>query len=252
MKVTQAEFIRAILDPDLAAPDGLVTPEGHPASERFNVYRNNVAVSLTEALQTTFPLLVSALGEDFFKAMAGVFLRKHPPQSPLLMHYGDQMPNFLESFEPVQKYFYLPDIAKLEIALVQSYHAADSQPITPTFLEKIPPEELMESTFSLAPSMRLIRSSWPIYQLWRYNTVPNSPSPTPGPEDVLVLRPEFDPSPQLLPPGGGAFIDAILNNLTLDNATNHALNEDKNHDLALTLGMLIQGNAITAVIKGKL
>ena len=250
MNVSQSEFIRAVLDPERIAPNGLVTPDGEPVAKRFDVYRNNVAVSLTEALEVTFPLLVSCLGEEFFKAMAGVFLRRHPPDSPLLMLYGDAMPGFLESFEPVQEIPYLADIARLELAIVQSYHAADSSPIDARLLESIPPEQLMQSTFTLAPSTRLIRSRWPIYQLWRFNTEPGAPNPQPGPEDILVMRSEFDPNPRLLPRGGGAFIDALVRGESFNDAVEHATDEDKDHNLALTLGLLIEGNAITALTKG--
>jgi len=100
--------------------------------------------------------------------------------------------------------------------------------------------------------VRLIRSPWPIYQLWRFNTVANSPSPQPVAEDILVLRPEFDPIPQLLPSGGGAFMEAIISGQTLNEAVTHAQKEDNSHDLALTLGILIQGNGLTAVTKGEL
>ena len=142
--------------------------------------------------------------------MASVFLRSHPPDSPLLMLYGDKMPGFLDSFQPVQKYPYLADLARLELALVQSYHASDSLSVDPDSFGSIPPEQLMESTLSLAPSVHLIRSSWPIYQLWLFNTSPDAPKPQPAAEDIVVLRAEFDPIPRLLPSGGGAFIDALL------------------------------------------
>ena len=250
MSVSQSDFVRAILDPDVAAPEGLVTPKGEPAEKRFNVYRNNVAVSLTEALEATFPLLVKSLGEDFFKAMASAFLRSHPPDSPLLMLYGDKMPGFLESFQPVQKYPYLADLARLELALVQSYHAADSLSVDPDSFGSIPPEQLMESTLSLAPSVHLIRSSWPIYQLWLFNTSPDAPKPQPAAEDIVVVRAEFDPIPRLLPSGGGAFIDALLRGESLNGAAEHAANDDKDHNLALTLSILLEGNAITALTKG--
>ena len=106
----QAEFARAILDASLAAPEGLTNPDGAPASKRFDVYRNNVAVSLTEALETGFPVIRKLVGEEFFKAMAGVYLRRHPPASQLMMFYGQSMPAFLDEFEPVAHLHFLQDI----------------------------------------------------------------------------------------------------------------------------------------------
>ena len=48
MIVTQTQFRQSLLDPAQAAPAGLTNPDGAQASKRFDVYRNNVAVSLAE------------------------------------------------------------------------------------------------------------------------------------------------------------------------------------------------------------
>ena len=247
MSVTQLDFVRAVLDPGLSAPEGLVTPQGRPAAERFNIYRNNVVVSLIEALGVTFPVLVKLLGDNFFNAMADAFVRKYPPDSPVLMLYGQKMPAFLETFEPVQQYPYLADVARLEIALVQSYHAVDAIPVDPRELESLSPESLLGSVLRLSPSVRLLRSPWPVFQLWRFNTKPDSPKPQAAAEDVLVVRPEFDPIPRCLPQGGGAFIETILQGRSLDEASSHFDEKDVVTSLAMLFGILIQGNAITAI-----
>ena len=102
MITTQSDFRAALLDPSCPAPDGVQNPDGVPATKRFDVYRNNVAVSLTDALETAFPVVNKLVGTDFFRAMAGVYLRAHPPSSPVMMFYGDEMPDFLAGFGPAQ------------------------------------------------------------------------------------------------------------------------------------------------------
>ena len=110
----QAEFTHAVLTPEADVPSGLTDGRNGPAGKRFDVYRNNVAVSLTEALETAFPVVRRLVGDANFKILAGAFLRKHPPSSPLLMLYGANLADFLESFPPTQSIRYLPDIARLE------------------------------------------------------------------------------------------------------------------------------------------
>ena len=242
MSVSQSEFRVALLDPAAAVPEGLEDPEHRPAGHRFSVYRNNVAVSLTEALEAAFPIVRKIVGEEFFRAMAGVFLRAHPPTSPVLMFYGEEMPAFLASFPPVAQLGYLPDVARLELALRAAYHAADAQPVGPEALTA--GADLMSARITLAPALRVIRSRWPLHGIWRANAEDGAPKPGRTPEDVLVTRPGFDPLVSPLPPGGADFIARLAQGETLAAA---ALAPGPDFDPGPTLALLLQGNAITEI-----
>lgn len=247
MIVNQTEFRHALLDPEQPRPDGLVDGTGRPAGRRFDVYRNNVAVSLTEALETAFPVIRKLLGDKNFRTLSAVYLRQHPPSSPLMMHYGAQMPDFLPVFEPTSGIGYLPDVARLELALRESYHAADAKAIDPLNLQAMPPDVLMNAQVALAPSLRLVRSKWPVHAVWRFNTEADAPKPQMVQQDVLVVRPDLDPVPELLPTGGGIFVDALLRGRTFGEAADEAAVEVPEFDLAQTLALLIGAEAITAI-----
>ncbi len=49
-----AVFARALLDPDLATPAVVAGPKSNAADKRYNVYRNNVTVTLINALALSF------------------------------------------------------------------------------------------------------------------------------------------------------------------------------------------------------
>ena len=187
----QTAFTRALLDPTAPAPSGLHGPGSPKAGKRFDVYRNNVAVGLTEALRTAFPVIRKLVGDAFFDAMAGVFLRQHPPTSPLMMHYGAEMPSFLEGFPPAASLPYLADIARLELALRRAYHAADCTALEGETLAGLAPDVLAATRFPLAPAVQVLFSPYPILSIWRANTLGGRPGT--GPEAVLVTRPGFDP-----------------------------------------------------------
>ncbi|WP_208349945.1 DNA-binding domain-containing protein [Pseudaestuariivita rosea] len=242
----QSDFTHALLDPAAAIPNGVIDPQGLPTPKRFAVYRNNVAVSLTDALEAAFPVIVKLVGPEFFRAMVGVYLRQYPPTSPLMMFYGDQMPDFLKTFEPAQKIPYLPDIARLEQAMRQSYHAADAQPIQPSVLQDMPPDQLMGSYLHLAPAVRVISSPWPIYAIWQFNMAADAPKPEMRAEDVLITRPEYDPYLTLLPPGATLFLEASKD-MSFGEAYEQATKIVPDFDLTSTLGALIAGGAITAI-----
>ncbi|MEM7731699.1 MAG: DNA-binding domain-containing protein [Pseudomonadota bacterium] len=242
MNTSQTSFTDAIFDPHAPRPAGLIDGQGRAAGRRFDVYRNNVIVSLVEALGAAFPGIVTLVGAENFKTLAGDFVRAHPPSSPLMMFYGAEMPKFLTSYAPVAGIKYLPDMARLEIAIRESYHAEDAVPVDPGALGALSPEALMQARLWLVPSLRLVRSSWPIHSIWRFNREEGAPKPVAENQDVAILRPGFDPVPYVLPPGGGAFISGLLRGEPMGTALAQATAEAEGFDLTQTLTLLI-GNA---------
>jgi len=239
------QFTRAILDARLPVPDGILDGTQQPAGRRFSVYRNNVAVSLTEALHQGFPVIAKLLGQENMDGLAALYLRAHPPTSPLMMHYGDSFPDFLEGLEQLSHLGYLGDVARLELALRRSYHAADATPLDALHLGTLPPDTLLSSRLGFAPAMTVVRSAWPIHAIWAYNTRADAPKPQPGAQDVLITRPEFDPLPQPLPPGGAAWIALLQAGETLGTATEAVTSDFPDFDLSAPLALLIEGLALT-------
>ncbi|MCK5502705.1 MAG: putative DNA-binding domain-containing protein, partial [Tritonibacter mobilis] len=137
----EEQFTRAILDARLPVPEGLLDGVARPAGRRLSVYRNNVAVSLTGALHQGFPVIAKLLGQQNMDGLAAMYLRAHPPSSPLMMHYGANFPEFLENLEQLSHLGYLGDVARLELALRRSYHAGDAAPLDPARLGAMAPQD---------------------------------------------------------------------------------------------------------------
>lgn len=252
MTVAQDIFGRALLDPAQPVPDGLSDGAARPAGRRFNVYRNNVAVSLTEAMHQAFPVIAKLLGDANMDGLAGLFLRAHPPRSPLMMHYGEDLPQFLAELPQLAHLPYLPDIARLELALRRSYHAADAPALDPEVLGRIPAEDLSRMQVALAPAAELVRSPWPIFDIWRFNTEDGAPKPRAVAQDVLITRPEYDALPHLLPVGGADWISALALGQSFGDAHDTALAAEPGFDLGATLAVLLQGGAIVGLtMKGQ-
>ena len=240
----QSDFCAALLDPGLPVPHGLTDPQGRPAGKRFNVYRNNVAVGLTTALETGFPVVRKLVGPDFFSAMAAVFLRRHPPTSAVLMHFGTHLPDFISSFPPVAHLRYLPDIARIECAIRASYHSADALPLPPGHIVTLPPARLLAARLTLAPSLRIIRSRYPVWSIWAANSYATSTPAQNRAEDVVVLRPDFDPAPHLLAPSAFDFLAALAKGQTVGEAIETAGDA---HDLPATIALLVGGGALVGL-----
>jgi hypothetical protein len=164
----QAAIASALLEPDLACPPGLQAWNGSDVNRRLAVHRNTVLSSLVDALADTFPVTRELVGTDFFRAMAAVFVRESPPRSPLLFLHGADFPAFIERFEPAAHLAYLADVARLEFARLEAFHAADAAPV--------PREELQAALRGAAdvgevrlrpqPSLRLVDSPFPVVSIW--------------------------------------------------------------------------------------
>ncbi|OSQ47847.1 HvfC/BufC N-terminal domain-containing protein [Marivita geojedonensis] len=239
----QTAFHSGLLNPAAPVPDGLTDAQARPAGWRYGVYRNNVTVSLREALAEGFPSLVGLIGRENFDHVARAYLRQSPPTSPLMMHYGAGLPEFVASLDQLKHLPYLADVARIDVAMRQSYHAADSTGIDATALQTPDEEALLATRFDFAPSMILLRSQWPIGTIWRY-TLRGGDKPSGQAEDVLILRAEYDPKPFVLGPGAGDVMQALQNGASFGTAIDQG---GEAFDLAALLNLLLSQQAITGL-----
>lgn len=251
----QRDFVDALGNPQAGVPDGIVGPGGVPDAKRFNVYRNNVTVSLSEALAATYPAITRLLGDEYFRALAPLFVRAHPPTSPVLMFYGEAFANFLEGFEPLADYTYLGDVARIEWAWLQAYHAADAEPLAPQTLADIAPDALACLRFQRHPAACVQRSDHPCLSIFRINRDESAATILPDDataEDTLVTRPDLDVEVRQLPAGGAVFLEALIAGRSLGEAAamaeEAARDQDQEFDLAANICGMLEAGVFQAML----
>lgn len=244
----QEAFAGGLLNPERPVPAGVVDPEGRACARRYGVYRNNVTVGLAGALAESFPAVRRLVGEAFFRAMAIAYARAEPPRSPVMAAYGSGFADFVAGFEPASGLPYLPDVARIEQAWVEAYHAADADPIDPAAFAELPPEALPHLRLVLHPSLKIVRSPYAALSIWRSNIEEGcEPSVEDAglAEDVLILRPETEVEVREVAPGGAAFLQALAAGRTVVEAWGGALEETADFDLSAHLAGLLEMGAIT-------
>ncbi|MEI9924250.1 MAG: DNA-binding domain-containing protein [Bradyrhizobium sp.] len=243
----QRDFAAALLYPGRHVPPGLVGPDGEPSTKRFNVYRNNVIAGLTAALKEAFPAVARIVGDEFFAVMARIYVAEEPPNSPIMLEYGEGFADFIGRFEPAETLPYLRDVARIERAWAEAYHAPDARPLDPRVFTEIGPDRLPDLRVIFHPSIRVVRSQYPSLAIWQMNVEDRMPVPVDleaGGDDVLVLRPDADVEIRSLPPGGAEFIRALRESRSILEAMKHAMTTDHRFDLATNLSGLMGANAL--------
>lgn len=245
--VSSGAFAEALFAPDLPSPAGLTGREETRPQRRFSVYRNNVTVSLVDALASIFPTVQNLVGEDFFRAMARLYVAAHPPTSPLLFSYGESFPAFLEGFQPAADLPFLADVARVERLWLDAYHAADATPLDPAALGQISTEHLACIRFQAHPATRMIRlrhAAGTICSLDRAGMPLDGVNPH-REEAALITRPAFDVSIEILPSGGATFFERLLNGYPLGDACLAA--GDQAADIPALIGIALTSGAFAAI-----
>jgi hypothetical protein len=243
----QRGFAAALLDPVLPMPDGVIGPDGEPDSKRFAVYRNNVVVGLIEALKDAFPAVHRIVGDEFFRAMARAYVMVEPPRSPIMLNYGAGFPNFIWSFEPAAALPYLADVARIERAWTEAYHAPEASPIDPGAFIAISADQLPAIQLMLHPSLRMVRSQFPALTIWQMNVADGVPAPVDlagGGEDALIVRPVTDVEARSIPIGTLEFIQALVDGKSVLAALKGALVANSRFDLSANLADLMRAGAL--------
>lgn len=248
----QAAFTRALLDPRLAPPADLAPVGGKPPVKRFAVYRNNVVHSLITALADGYPAIRRILGDEAFRRAAGVYARAHPPKTPMMIFYGESFGDWLERFEPLCGQPFLADVARLEWARRQAYHAADADALDAAGFAAacaaVPAEAQGDLRLRTHPSLRLASSRHPVFSIWA-GSLGEQVEPSHAGECVLVIR-RGDQVPCLrISAGVVEFLTALGDDATLGEAVAAAMDRDAAFDLSGALSAAVDAGAFIEVTR---
>jgi hypothetical protein len=247
-----AVFAQGLTDPARPTPVDVVGPRGKAAIKRYNVYRNNVMVSLIDALAATYPAVQRITGVEFFRAMARFHIRATPPTSPLLFEYGRDFPAFIVGYEHAQDMPWLADTARIERAWLDAYHAADVPPLSSDVLAAVPSDRLGDLVFTVHPAACVVRSVYPAVAIFAMNRVegPIRALRSNTAEDALITRPDMEVAVRLLPPGGATFLKSLIDGGTLGAAAATALAETPFFDLPANIAGMIEAGVFTTIHVG--
>jgi hypothetical protein len=245
----QRSFTEFLLSSSGTRPDpalcNAIDEQAIPTERRLAIYKNNVYTQLIDALRESYPAVHRLTGAEFFRFAATEYILLHPPRSPTLLRYGENFPGFLDEFEPASSVPYLPDVARLEQLYLDSYHAAEAQPLpTPAFAKYLS-ERMTQPDLRLHPSARLMTSPFPVSRIWEVNvqssTIDGKQRISGGPEYLLIVRPRATVEVRRVSRGAHAALAALEQGFSINEALAAGIGEDPGIDLNMHLLSLAEG-----------
>ncbi|MEO7743722.1 MAG: DNA-binding domain-containing protein [Usitatibacter sp.] len=172
-----------------------------PADPRLAIHHGNARANWRGALAAAYPTVRRLVGSAFFDAACDGYARAYPSRSGDLATFGGDLAPFLAGYAPAAALDYLPDVARLDRAVHESFHAADAEALDLAALARVREEDYGGLRLTLHPAARLLESAHPVVAIWEANLPDRDGTPdrTVGADRVLVMRHGFEPRPRALP-----------------------------------------------------
>ena len=192
LRELQRDFLGCALGDTVCGERPWIVANGLNVSRRLQIYCNNAEVGFENAMQATFPALVRLGGTDWFNQTARAYHRVHPSRSGDLNDVGDEFAAFLSRELKEGEYAYFADVAHLELIYQECLDECATPPGSLDGLTMHLQEDLSQLRFQVAPSMRLIESIYPLFEIWNQNRSDREPSAIidllKGPSRLLITR----------------------------------------------------------------
>lgn len=182
---------RAILGtPDQAATLIAAPPTGN-ADSRLAVYTTGYRLRLAEFLSNDYPKLLAYLGDVRFRRMAEAYIRAHPSQHPNARWYARALPDHLQQDTAFRRHPEVAELALLERALNDAFDGPDSPACTLADLARFDASEVAGVSFTLAPSLSLLKVTTNVTGIWaslKCGETPPAPEVLDVPAEILAWR----------------------------------------------------------------
>ncbi|MBX7219204.1 MAG: DNA-binding domain-containing protein [Blastocatellia bacterium] len=132
------------------------------AIDRLEIYRVQYLMRMTDALKIDFYGIVDYLGEDDFERLVERYVQKFPSRNYNLDRLSDHFPEFILQDEKLARREFLHDLARLELAVVESFAAENAQPLAVETIQAVPEDAWERAVMHPMPGFRLLSFHYPV------------------------------------------------------------------------------------------
>jgi hypothetical protein len=237
----------------LADPSQLpqLAPQLKGDAARLGIYRGNLTSAWRRALANAYPVLRKRLGQDAFDALARAYGRAHPAQDPDLNRFGAGLAAFIGAGDGPE----LPDLARLEWAVHESWYAPDAPAAADddprAVLASLSPQQFEASRAILHPSLRLQASRWATAAIWLAEQFdgPDAPHDTGRPSYALILRARWQVAVNEIDAAEYAALARLAEGERFGAAFDAAFDLDEEAPIAAWLDGWLKNGVLTGIVR---
>jgi hypothetical protein len=244
----QKTFLQALLNKQSELVHEEIAEGKISAERRLQIYTNNVYGNLTAALEAVYPVVERLIGVEFFQHVADEYIARHPSDNGDIHHFGAHFPRFLITFRGLEEYVYLPDTARLEWLIHESFHSADADLLSLDKLALVKPDDYGRLKLIIHPACKLFVSIYPIKRIWEINQPDygkqDSVSLDEGGVSLLLCRPRYEVELMELELQEHNFISMLAAGVTFGETVEQILQIAPDFNAAVFLQEMAQKNVI--------
>jgi hypothetical protein len=137
------------------------------AIERLDIYAEMYFYRLLDCLKEDYPATLAVVGATNFHNLITGYLLAYPPSHPSVLYAGRYLPDFLESHPLREQWQFIADLARLERALIEVFHAADAPALSRDELHAIAPGDWPMLELKTHPALQLLPMEWNVANVAR-------------------------------------------------------------------------------------
>ena len=130
------------------------------AEERVDIYANMYFYRILDVLKEDFPATLTMLGAERFHNLVTGYLIEYPPAHFSISYAGEHLADFIRGHPLREEFPFLADLARMERALVEVFHAADAKPLDAEHLRAIAPADWPSLNLKLHPAHQVLELEW--------------------------------------------------------------------------------------------
>jgi len=188
------------------------------------------------------------VGDEFFQHVAREYIQQYPAHDGNVHEFGHVFSEFLASFPGANTLAYLPDVARLEWAHHQVFHASELAVLNIQALASLENLTSESLRFQVSKCCRLLSSVYPVLSIWQANQAGNENQTVDleeGSVQFVVVRKGLDVEFRPLNEAFFSLLLALSKGKTFAGACEEALRFDVDSDVGAMLKSLIEQRLLT-------